>query len=146
MYGGLQMHDFPAPSAWLEHRVSYGETDCMGVMYYAEYFHLFERSRNEFIRRTGISYAKVEERGVILPVREASCRYRKPARYDDLLLVHIGLAEIRRASLRFVYEIMPIDKSQVLAEGMTQHAIVNRDLKPIAAPQWFTDLLMQAEN
>lgn len=118
----------------------------MGVMYYAEYFHLFERSRNEFIRRTGISYAQVEERGVILPVREASCRYRKPARYDDLLLVHIGLAEIRRASLRFVYEIMPIDKSQVLAEGMTQHAIVNRDLKPIAAPQWFTDLLMQAEN
>lgn len=113
----------------------------MGVMYYAEYLHLFERARNEFIRRTGMSYAEVEHRGVILPVREATCRYRSPARYDDLLLVHIGLAEIRRASLRFVYEIMPIDKSRTLAEGMTQHAIVNRDLKPMAAPKWFLEVL-----
>lgn len=135
------MHDFPAPSAWLEHRVSYGETDCMGVMYYAEYLHLFERSRNEFIRQTGTSYVEVEQRGIYLPVREASCRYRYPAKYDDLLLVHIGLAELRRASLRFVYEIMPMDKGRVLANGMTQHAIVNADMKPIAAPQWLVDIL-----
>lgn len=44
------MHDFPTPDVWLAHRVSYGETDTMGYLYYAEYLHLFERSRSEYIR------------------------------------------------------------------------------------------------
>ena len=113
----------------------------MGVMYYAEYLHLFERSRNEFIRQTGMSYVEVEKRGLYLPVREVECRYRHPARYDDLVHIHIGLGELRRASLRFVYEIWAEDKSQLLAEGMTQHAIVNKDLRPMAAPRWFVDIL-----
>lgn len=113
----------------------------MGVMYYAEYLHLFERSRNELIRQLGMSYAEVESRGVVLPVREASCRYRHPAKYDELIFIHIGLAELGRASLRFVYEIRSTDKSRLLAEGMTQHAIVNGQFKPIAPPQWFRELL-----
>ena len=78
------MHDFPTPDVWLAHRVSYGETDTMGYLYYAEYLHLFERSRSEYIREMGMSYAEVERLGIMLPVREAQCRYRRPARYDDL--------------------------------------------------------------
>lgn len=73
------MHDFPTPETWFPHRVSYGETDCMGVLYYAEYLHIFERARSAFIRERGMSYADVEKRGIILPVREAQCRYRSPA-------------------------------------------------------------------
>ena len=115
-------------------------------MYYAEYLHLFERSRNEFIRQTGMSYTEVEKRDIFLPVREASCRYRSPARYDELVWIHIGLAELRRASLRFVYEILSEDKSHVLAEGMTQHAIVNRQLKPVSAPGWFVNMLTSKAN
>ena len=53
---------FPKPSCWLAHRVSYGETDAMGVVYYANYLHLFERGRSELIRELGFSYATVEER------------------------------------------------------------------------------------
>jgi Predicted thioesterase len=57
---------FPEPSCWLAHRVSYGETDAMGVVYYANYLHLFERGRGELIRGLGFSYATVEERGIFL--------------------------------------------------------------------------------
>ena len=56
------VHDqFPTPDIWMPHRVSYGETDTMGVLYYAEYLHLFERARSEYIRRCGMSYAEVEK-------------------------------------------------------------------------------------
>ncbi|MBD5552779.1 MAG: acyl-CoA thioesterase [Desulfovibrio sp.] len=138
------MHDFPTPETWLAHRVSYGETDCMGVMYYAEYLHLFERGRSEFIRERGISYSEIEKRGYLLPVREAACRYRSPCRYDDLIWIRIGIAELGRASLRFVYEIRNEDKSALLASGETQHALVNSDMQPQRMPGWLTNLLTGA--
>lgn len=134
------MHDSPQAGIWFTHRVSYGETDTMGVVYYAEYLHIFERARSEYIRTCGMSYAEVEKRGVLLPVREAQCRYRKPAHYDDLLQIHTGISEWSRASLRFVYEVRNEDKTIVLATGMTQHATVNPDGKPVPIPDWLKDL------
>ena len=124
----------------MPHRVSYGETDTMGVLYYAEYLHLFERARGEYIRRCGMSYAEVKKRGLILPVREAQCRDRSPAHYDDLLQVRAGISEWTRASMRFVYEIWNEDKTRLLATGMTQHALVNKEGRPIAVPDWFRNL------
>lgn len=135
------MHDFPTPDVWLPHRVSYGETDTMGYLYYAEYLHLFERSRGEYIRSLGMSYADAERRGLMLPVREARCRYRRPAHYDDLIAVRCALSGHGGASLSFVYMVMAEDRKTVLAEGMTEHACTNREGKPIRMPEWFRELL-----
>lgn len=131
---------FPEPSGWLAHRVSYGETDAMGVVYYANYLHLFERGRSELIRALGFSYATVEERGIFLPVREASCRYLAPARYDEVIHIRTGLAGRSRASLDFVYEITDADKSRVLTRGSTQHAVVNAQGRPVRIPDWLSAL------
>ena len=135
------MHmEFPTPAIWFSHRVSYGETDTMGVLYYAEYLHIFERARSEYIRALGMSYADVERRGVYLPVREAQCRYRSPAHYDELVQVHTAISEWGRASLKFVYEMRSEDKTRVLATGMTQHALVNGEGRPVPVPDWFRAL------
>lgn len=131
---------FPTPSCWLAHRVSYGETDAMGVVYYANYLHLFERGRNELIRSLGLSYQVVEERGFFLPVREAQCRYLAPARYDEIIHIHTGLSGKTRASMSFVYEITNADKNITLARGSTQHAVVNAQGKPVRIPDWIADL------
>lgn len=124
------------PFCWLEHRVSYGETDAMGVVYYANYLHLFERGRGELIRTLGLSYATVEERGIFLPVREAQCRYLAPARYDQILQIRTELTDQTRASLFFGYEIMDETQAMVLTRGMTQHAVVNASGKPTRIPDW----------
>ncbi len=134
------MKDFPKPDCWLAHRISYGETDCMQVLYYAEYLHLFERSRSEFIRSRGMSYTEVEKKGIYLPVREAQCRYRAPAKYDDLIHIHVAIVRWGRASIDFVYEIWNEDKSKLLAEGSTTHAVVNETGKPCATPAWLKEL------
>ncbi|MBU1230222.1 MAG: acyl-CoA thioesterase [Proteobacteria bacterium] len=131
---------FPLPDAWLLHRVSYGETDAMGVLYYAEYLHIFERARGLFIRQRGMGYAKVEARGILLPVREAWCRYRSPSRYDDEIHVRCGIVEWNRASLRFVYEIKNPDRDRLLAQGGTEHACVNRQGRPVGVPDWLKEL------
>ena len=125
---------------WLTHRVSYGETDAMNVVYYAEYFHLFERSRNEYIRERGMTYKQVEERGLYLPVREAEARYRAPLRYDDLIHIRAVITEWRRASLLFAYEIYTEDKSRITTTGRTLHACVDREGKPVPVPDWLRGL------
>ena len=112
----------------------------MGVLYYAEYLHLFERARSEFIREQGMSYAEVETKGIFLPVREAQCRYRSPARYDDLVWIHTGISEWGRASLRFDYAIYAENKEKLLATGFTQHAVINQAGRPVAVPEWLKNL------
>lgn len=132
--------DFPAPETWLEHRVSYGETDAMGMVYYGNYMEFFERGRSEYIREhAGISYADVEERGVLLPVREASARYRAPARYDEVILIRTAIKEWGRATMTFIYEIYDEKREKLLAQGMTQHACVGRDYKPARVPAWLIE-------
>lgn len=131
----------PRPAeTWLTHRVSYGETDAMNVVYYAEYFHLFERARNEYIRERGMTYKEVEEKGLYLPVREATARYRCPLRYDDLIHIRAVITEWRRASLLFEYEIYNEDKSVTATTGSTLHACVNKDGKPVPVPDWLRGL------
>lgn len=132
--------NFPQPESWLAHRVSYGETDAMNVVYYAEYFHLFERSRNTWLHERGLSYKSIEEKGVFLPVREASCRYRAPLRYDDLIYIRVGVKEWGRASILFVYEIYNEEKNKIMATGSTQHACVSREGRPLPTPEWLSAL------
>lgn len=127
------------PEVWMQHRVSYGETDTMGVLYYAEYLHIFERGRSAFIRAFGMSYKDAEARGLYLPVRESQCRYRSPARYDDLLNLVTIATDWRRASLVFRYRLYSEDRSTLLAEGFTQHACVDGTGKPVAVPSWFKE-------
>ncbi len=131
---------FPMPHAWLEHRVSYGETDAMGVVYYANYLHWFEMARSLYIRNLGMSYRLVEDRGIFLPVREASCRYISPARYDDVVWVHAGISTWKRASLTFVYEVTDKERTRVLTTGSTQHPVVDGTGKPCGVPGWLRDL------
>lgn len=126
---------------WFQHRVSYGETDMMGVVYYAEYFHIFERGRNEVIRSSGHSYKEVERRDIFLPVCEAHCNYRSPARYDDLLNLHVRVTDWKHASFVFRYELFDESRSRLLADGYTRHAFVNSKGRPVAVPDWFRQML-----
>src|SRR4029453_12893898 len=71
------------PSSVTTLRVRYAETDRMGVVYYANYFVWFEVARADLLRSLGWTYKEMEDSGVILPVIDAQCEYRRPVRYDD---------------------------------------------------------------
>jgi acyl-CoA thioester hydrolase len=126
-------------------RVIYGDTDQMGVVYYANYLRYFEAARNEFIRAKGLRYRDFEtEHRLVLPVVEAHVSYRTPARYDDLLTVEISLAEARRASARFGYRIVR-DDGELLATGHTVHACVDLAGKVQRLPKTLLDALSAGE-
>lgn len=115
-----------------ELRVIFGDTDQMGVVYYANYLRYFEAARAAYWRGLGKSYKDLEAWGVALPVIEAHCEYKRPARYEDLLTVDVDVSELRGASLRFVYRVLCGDV--LLASGYTRHAVTGVDGKPRALP------------
>jgi acyl-CoA thioester hydrolase len=114
-------------------RVIFGDTDQMGVVYYANYLRFFEAARGDYWRSLGRSYKDLEDAGVGLPVIEAHCAYKRPARYEDVLDVDVEIGEIRMASLRFDYKIYR--GAELLAEGWTRHAVIGKDGKPRVMPE-----------
>ncbi len=80
-------------------RVSYAETDQMGVVYYANYFIWFERGRTELLRNMGLPYKDLEKKNLLLPVVQASCSYKASAYYDNIIIVK---TKIERVGKRFM--------------------------------------------
>ena len=123
----------------LELRVIYGDTDQMGVVYYANYLRYFEAARGHFIRARGMSYLEVEAAGFALPVIEAHVNYRASLRYDDLFIITVVVEQRKRVSVRFAYRVA---RGETLcAEGWTLHACIGRDGRPAAMPREMIDLL-----
>jgi len=120
-----------------DYRVSYGDTDQMGVVYYANYLELFERGRTEMLRSVGLTYREMEEMGILLPVTEAFCKYRMPARYDDLLTIRSCVEEIGRVRLKIASEVLR--DGELLVSGYVVLGCVNREHRPVRMPEELTE-------
>jgi acyl-CoA thioester hydrolase len=123
-----------------EYQIIFGDTDQMGVVYYANYLRFFEGARASYWRALGKSYKDLEEAQVAMPVVEAHCNYRRPAYYEDVLAVDTEVADVRAASLRFVYTVHR--GATLLAEGYTRHAVIDPRGKPRALPAFMRDLVL----
>ena len=127
-------------------RVRYAETDQMGIVYYANYLVWFELGRVQLLRSLGLAYSQLEkEHECILPVVEASCRYRAPAKYDDEILIETHPAMLRGSVLKFAYRILRkgADGAEpaLLAEGETVHVVCDDQLKRKALPEHYAAAL-----
>lgn len=123
-----------------EVRVRYQETDNMGVVYYGNYFTWLEIARTEYFRSLGVVYRDLEEKGVYLMVASASCQYKSPARYDDIVRIDSWVPEVKHSSMKFAYNIYRENK--LLATGESIHVATNKSGRPIRLPQELKDLFI----
>jgi len=122
------------PTSLTTLRVRYAETDRMGVVYYANYLVWFEVARANLLRDLGWTYREMEETGVFLPVIEAQCEYRRPARYDDEVDVRTTGRLVSPVRLEFHYEVCVKGQEQIAAVGRTMHAATGPDGRPCRLP------------
>jgi acyl-CoA thioester hydrolase len=122
-----------------EVRVIFGDTDQMGVVYYANYLRFFEGARAALWRSLGRSYKDLEAQGIALPVVETHVNYRKPAFYEDLLEVEVAIGEVRLASMRFTYTVWR--GGDKIADGFTRHGVIGADGRPRMLPDSLRDML-----
>ena len=125
-------------------RVIYGDTDAMGVVYHSNYFRWFEIGRSELLREIGFPYSEIEKIPILMPVANAYCEYKSPARYDDELEIVSYFTQLGFASLTLNYEITRKATGELLVTGYTRHGITNDKLKPVnmkrAGPELYAAL------
>lgn len=126
-------------------RVRYSETDQMGVVYHGNYIPYFEIGRVEWLRNKGISYKKMEESGIALPIVNMNINYKKSARYDELLTVHTRFKS--QTSVKIEFDCAIYNETQELLTT-AQFLLVFVSLKtgkPIAPPAYILDLIKTIE-
>jgi len=107
----------------------------MGVVYHANYFVWFEVGRTDLLRSAGWTYRDMESDGFSLPVIEAHCEYKQPARYDDELEIRTEATLASPARVAFNYEIVRSGGAETLVTGRTVHVTIDRQGRPCRLPE-----------
>lgn len=115
-------------------RVRYAETDRMGLLHHANYLVYFEQARTELLRDAGATYKDLEDKGYLLVLTKVEVRYRRPAQYDDLLTIRTTIERVTFVRIDHQYEVLR--DGEVLAEGSSTLACVDRDGRPQALPDF----------
>lgn len=118
-----------------EIKIYYEDTDCGGVVYYANYLKFFERARTEHIEKLGVSLASQQKKGIVFTVVKASIEYKAPAVYGDTIIVKTSIEKLKGASFVVDYEIFRKAGEKLLVTGSTKMACVGPDMKPIMIPE-----------
>lgn len=125
-------------------RVRYGETDQMGHAYYSNYLLWYEQARGAWCRDRGFTYKSLEEAGFKLPVVEVWSRYKGEVKYDDMAVIRVKLAEIKRSSLKFEYEVFNETTGKSCTSGYTWHVLASGDpIKAVSIPDGVRKLMMR---
>jgi acyl-CoA thioester hydrolase len=115
-------------------RVRYAETDRMGLLHHANYLVYFEQARTELLRSLGVTYKDLEDQGYLLVLTKVEVRYKRPARYDDLLTVRTFVERTTAVRIDHRYEVLR--DGELLAEGSSTLACVDRTGRPQALPDF----------
>ena len=113
----------------------------MGVVYHGNYATYFEVARTEWLRNLGITYKGMEENGIMLPVISLSLQYIKPAKYDDVLTVHVRLKKKPMVKIDFDYEIINQNKEKISTGNSVLAFMDMASNKPTKCPDYILDKL-----
>lgn len=110
-----------------ETTVRYVETDQMGVVHHSNYYPWFEIGRTEFTKATGMKYTDIENIGVMMPLTESYCKYMKPAKYEDEIIIETSIEKLTSVKIIFSYKIIKKENNELLAKGNTTQAFVDKN-------------------
>ena len=110
--------------------VRYAETDKMGIVHHSNYAVWFECARTEFFKNLGYTYSSIEDDGILLPLTDLKCSFKKPAKYEDEIILILEVVKLTCVRLSFCYEVYD-NCFNLIASGETSHAWTDKDLKPL---------------
>ena len=116
-------------------RIYYEDTDCGGVVYYANYLRYFERARTEYFESRGVFVKECIPRGFFFVVAHQDVDYKAPAFYADTLNIEAKISKLSSASITFDYIVRNKKSAQLIASASTVLVCVNKDIQPIKIPQ-----------
>ena len=128
-------------------RSRYSETDQMGYVYHGRFLEYFEEARTAMIRATGVTYAEMEERGVMLPVANVALRYKGPVKYDELITIRILLFEEPSTRFKTYYQVFVENDDRVKIEAFVELVFVDvNSRRPTKVPEYILLHMNEAIN
>lgn len=113
-------------------KICYYDTDCGGVVYYANYLKYFEEARGEYLEKRGIFLKELSQKGIWFVVRKVDIDYFYPARYGDILTINSQISKVKNVSFYFYQEALVGQKDKLLVSAHTQLVCVDSNFKPLA--------------
>ena len=130
-----------------ERRVYYYETDKMGIMHHSNYIRIFEETRIFFLECAGMSFEKIEEKGLMMPVVSVECEYRKPLQFNDPFEVYPVITRFNGTTLYVSYTVINKRTGEVSATGKSSHCFTDASLRPVRTKKAYPDVYeVFAEN
>ncbi len=117
----------------IEKRIYYHDTDCGGVVYYANYLKYLEEARTEYLLSKGFDLQKLSSKGIWFAVAKVEIEYKSPARYQDTIKILTTIEKIKYSAMQFFQKILK--NNTIISEARTVLICVSNDFKPIAIPE-----------
>lgn len=110
-----------------EHECKYYETDQMGIVHHSNYIRFMEEARIDFLKQIGFPMEKIEADGIVSPVVDISCEYKKMSYFADILCIKVFVKEYRGVKLILGYEMREKETGELRAEGTSSHCFMKKD-------------------
>ena len=127
-----------------EIRVRYADTDQMGFVYYGKYAEYLEVGRTDMVRKIGVPYTEVEERGILMPVADMYIKFLAPAHYDEVLTIHTTIAALPRSSFIFDYIVTKEDGKEALKAQVKLAFVDKKRMRPVRVPDFILEAIQNA--
>ncbi len=120
----------------------YAETDRMGIVHHSHYAVWFEAGRTDFLKKAGVTYSSLEAMGFMLPLYEMNCKFKRPAQYEDEILVITKISFMSPVRLHLSYQVINSANSKLLVTGETMHAWTDKTFKPVNAQKAIPEIYL----
>ena len=130
----------------LEFIIRYAETDQMGIAHHSNYPIWFEMGRMDFFKNIGFPYSLIEGNDILLPLTDMSCKFKKPAKYEDTIVIKTHISRLTHVRIGFQYEVSNKESGDLLACGETNHGWTARQLNPVAIETLLPELFCRLQK
>ena len=121
-------------------KINYYETDGMQVVHHSNYIRFLEEARCVMLDELGIPYSDIEKRGLMIPVLEVNCKYKVPAKFDDILEIQVNVRDFNGLRLIVDYNVINVETKQLCLKATTKHCFTNSSLKPVSVKKSHPDI------
>lgn len=133
-------------TAKTDFHVLYTEVDRMGIVHHSNYPLWFEKSRRDYMRKAGISNSSIAGQGFFLPLSELECKFKRPAKYGNEILVITKISFMSCVKTVFEYKVLNKAKGSLLATGKTVHIWTNRKVEPVNIEKEAPNIYLQLKR
>ncbi len=114
------------------HRVQYYETDAMRVVHHSNYIRWFEEARMDYLEQANFPYHEIERQGILIPVLEASCKYRQAVRFGQSVQIETAVTKFSGVKFTISYQVYDEEHAILHATGSTVHCFLNQSFAPVS--------------